>query len=79
MFGLVLAIPIGGLVTKKRKSIILDCAFLIGIIMCFCRLSLGKHFLSDVFLSMFITIIGSFYFYRLIFGSISYRDLENNL
>ena len=53
--------------------------FLIGIIMSLCRVSLGRHFLSDVFWSMFITIIAAFYFYRLIFGAILYKDLENNL
>ena len=79
LFGICIAMPITNFITRKRKSIILDCTFLIGIIMSLCRVSLGRHFLSDVFWSMFITIAAAFYFYRLIFGAILYKDLENNL
>lgn len=72
---LVASMPIESRHVSKKKYLA-EILFMVGIIICLFRISLGKHFLSDTLISAIITTMLGIVSYRFIFGKSSF--FENN-
>ncbi len=78
-FMISLMIPLSQFITIRRKFFLANLLFCLGLFMCFCRVSLGKHFFSDAICAMIIVIGSGLGFYRLIFGKQEYQNLKQSL